>query len=461
MEPNSINFDFTLFESNAVLPSRSHLYRLPMRGLGSADQEALLGYVHRLALAHGVRISHLLASVILPKGTDSKEWQRGIGSRRFLRTVNGYNKYAAEMAQVLSVLTQANALSQGTLTPWQGLFDPSGSGLLHLKKHWCPECIADDLELGVEPTFKLLWAVACITHCPQHQVRLALQCKVCEASQSFVSDAHASGRCDRCANSLGWRADLKDQVRATPCASDLFKMEAVSQMIAIGSEAEKLACPQILSKQLSAIASKSFNGSVLGMAKSLGVHRSGLDAWIRQECKPRFSTLIELCYRLGTTPVELLSDENLPMIFMPRSEITPLGKRNQRLTAAQLNVIEQAIHAVFQSGHCAYRSFKEFALQHNTSAKYLQRRLPQAYDVLVTHLADLRAQRAEMRSVSRDRRAREVVRSLISTGQKCGASVIARNLNAANLSMACPVTRFAVRDELSRLRAGGVTQKNG
>lgn len=311
-----------------VLPSRSDLYRLPIRGLGTAGQEALLGYVHRLARAHGVRVSHLLTSVILPKGTNSKEWQRGISSRKFLRTVNGYNKYAAEMAQVLSMLTQANALSQGTLTHWQGLFDPSGSGLLHLEKHWCPECIADDLELGEEPTFKLLWAVACITHCPQHQARLALQCEACGASQSFVSDAHASGQCDRCASSLGWRIDLNNQAQAIPSPSDLFKVQAVSQMIAIGSEAEKIACPQIFSKQLFAVASTSFNGSILKMANSLGLHRSALDAWIRRECKPRFSVLIELCYRLGATPVELLRDDNLPIIFMSRSEITPLGKRN-------------------------------------------------------------------------------------------------------------------------------------
>lgn len=122
-------------------------------------------------------------------------------------------------------------------------------------------------------------------------------------------------------------------------------------------------------------------------------------------------------------------------------------------------MIEKAVHALVESGHCTHRSFEEFALQHNTSAKYLQRRIPQAYDILVAYLASMRVKRAEIRKSIVDERARKVVQSLISTGQKCSAYAIARSLSAARLSMACPVTRFAVNDELGRVRP--LSQKMG
>jgi hypothetical protein len=449
-----LEFDYNSFDSIVVLPPRSELYCIPIEGIGTPDQEALLDYVHRLALAHGIRVAHLFTEIVLPKASIGKKWRTGCFSRQFPRTMNGYTQFAIEMADVVSGLTKAPGLRDGTFIHWQPLFDPSGSGLLHPKRRWCPECIAGDLSDGRLPIFKLLWTSSCVTHCQHHGIQLISRCLSCGQDQRFASESHAHGRCETCGGSLGWQAGLSGAPALRLGSREHFNVHAVASMIAIGEEkVQWLARPEILSATLKSIVLSEAGGSIYRLAKAIGIGHMALTKWIGQSARPRFSAFIEVCYRLGKCPVQLLEDAHSTQISLFPHELLPLRKMSQKLTQAELCLIERDIRATIEAEGAPYRNAAAFAAKHNTSAKYLRRRLPVAYLQLMDHLRRIRAQRAEARMANLEATARRVASELHRCQRKNTEFEISEALRANQISLGCPRTRRAFKDELKRLRA--------
>lgn len=448
-----LEFDYNSLDSKAVLPPRSELYRIPMEGAGTPDQEALLGYVHRLALAHGIRVAHLLTEFVLPKASVGQKWRTGCFSRHFPRTTNGYTKFAIEMVDVVARLTRASGLKDGTFIHWQPLFDPSGSGLLHSKPRWCPACIADDLSGGRSPIFKLLWTSSCVTHCQHHGIQLSSRCHACGRDQRFASECHALGRCETCGCSLGRQAGEAGCPTLRPGSREYFNVHAVAGLIALGEEASCLARPEVFAEALRSIVLSEAGGSVNRLAKSMGIGRMALTKWISQSAKPRFTVFIEVCYRLGKYPVQLLEQAHSTQSCLFPQELLPLRRASQKLTQAELYLIECAIREAVESEDELYRNADVFAAKHNTSAGYLRRRIPEAYLQLIVHLKRIRARRAEDRMANLEATARRVASELHQFQRKKTELEVNEALRANKISLGCPRTRRAFKDELKRLRA--------
>lgn len=446
------DLDFEFGDLSDTLPPRSVLYSLPIIGVGTAEQESLLGYMSRLARAHRVSVFDLLTKVVLPSSEISEKWSTGNYPRHFPRTANGYNLFASKFANALSRLTQVRDLHFGTFQRWQPLFDPSGSGLLHRTKHWCPECIADDLSAGREPNFKLLWSSVSVTHCHHHGVALVDRCNSCHADMRVLSETSAFGRCGHCGLSLGWSVGSSIANRMKVGSREHFKSHAVGEMVAFSAGVIDLVHPQLLSSRLACIVESSFGGSVNRMATSIGIGHMALSKWINQSARPRFSALVEVCYRLGVRPIQLLSSHKPEEPVAITYDAAALRKPSKNLTVLQLESIEREIFKLVEQRTCSFRSMREFAASHNTSTTYLARRIPVANAQLAYLLRELRAQRAALRLAKRELDARKVAEAFYRAKRPFKESEIYVALRERGLFLGCPVTRSAFHDEWVRLQ---------
>lgn len=447
---HNLNVEFG--DLSDTLPPRSVLYSLPIIGVGTAEQESLLGYMSRLARAHRVSVFDLLTMVVLPSAEIGEKWTAGNYPRHFPRTANGYNLFAIEFANTLSRLTQVRNLHCGTFQRWQPLFDPSGSGLLHKTKHWCPECVADDLSAGREPNFKLLWSSVCVTHCHQHGVALVDRCKSCHADLRVLSETSAFGRCSDCGLSLGWSVGSSKANRMKIGSRERFKSHSVGEMVAFSDGLIDLVQPQLLSSRLASIVESIFGGSVNRMATCIGIGHMPLSRWINQSARPRFGALVEVCYRLGVTPIQLLTSHKTENQLAITHDAAALRKPSKKLTALQLEAIEHEIFELVEQGTCSYRTMREFAARHNVSTAYLARRIPAANAQLAHLLRELRAQRAALRLATREVDARKVAVAFYRAQRPFKETEIYAALRDQGLFLGCPMTRRAFHEEWMRLQ---------
>jgi len=444
------DFNFDLFEDESILPQRSKLYHLLMEGRGTGQQESLLDYVHRLALAHRLRVMDLLSTLVIPETSIHVGDYRLRFSKKHSRTINGYGKYARELSEALSTLTGVSALEVGTFIPWQTLFDPQAGGLLYPKRRWCPTCIDDADRDGRPIIIPLLWSVRCVSHCHVHLSALVDCCASCGAQPKYISETMAIGRCEKCGHSLGLRAGLLE-ANEPISLRERFAVEAISEMIALGGAAVDFGRPELLASILKEVAKATSDGSVFTLAKKLRVGPHTLAGWVNLDSRPRLDAFIEVCYRIGHSPIDLLSGKALGQGLVLRPGAPPEPRRLHRLSMLQVAAIEAEISQVIQS-ETAFMDANSLAIKHNTSVGFLKYRLPQAYAKLTAHRKRTQAKLHEASLAERSAKARKVVRELFSHGTHVPISRLKVALKQAKLNYTCPHVQTAAKSELSLLR---------
>lgn len=440
-----------LFENDDLpLQARSKLYCLPLLDDGDGAQESLLNYVHRLAREHQLRVMDLLVKVVLPETGVSVSRGRFAFARADSRTVNGYGKYAEELATALKRLTLNDQLDRATFLPWRNLFDAKGAGLLHTTRKWCPDCVAEASDSGRPITSLLLWSCLSVTHCHIHLCPLQEACARCSATQYPLAESVAYGRCLACGASLGWRSALLS--KSQPDVRQQFILRSVLEMLAQPPDTSRsLASPQEWTKVLSRVVDVSQCGSLKKLARALHVGENLLIDWSRQAKRPRLDSLLEVCYRLGTTPVSLLSGQANQSPPSLKSGSLPLKRPTYRLSVQQLQVVEKEIERLTQSP-TSYVNLTKFAAMHNTSVGHLKYRIPDACRKLLDHRIKVREALAHQKLQRQMEIARKVARELCATRTQFPRARLAEALLAAGTCIRNPEVRYAAYDEIDRLR---------
>jgi DNA-binding phage protein len=440
-----------LFETDALPPqARSKLYCLPLLDDGGGAQESLLNYVHRLAREHQLRVMDLLVKVVLPETSVTVHHGRFRFARSDSRTVNGYGKYAEELTSALKRLTLNDQLDRATFLPWRNLFDGKGAGLLHTTRKWCPDCVAEASESARPITSLLLWSCASVTHCHVHLCPLQDACAKCGASQFPLAESTAYGRCQACGATLGWRSGLLTTSR--PDERQRFVLRSVLQMLEQEPQVSRsLADSQTLSHALRGVVDAHQFTSMQKLAKDLHLGHKVLHDWANMTRRPRFDTLLEVCYRLGTTPVELLSGESSQLTPALKPGSLPLKRPTHKLSAQQLKVIESEIEALTQHQN-QYVNLAHFAAAHDTSVGHLMYRIPDACKRLLEHRTKVRELLAQQKLQRHLAIARSVARELCAARTQFPRRRLAEALHAAGTSIRNPVVRYAAYDEIERIR---------
>ena len=138
-------------------PPRSRLYSLEPIGIGTPEVESVSSYLNRLAQAHCVTVSALIAHELLPHiGTPapararqavppSRGGLRGLG-QPLAQRIYGLGRTAATWVDGLEVVTGRRDLRFLTLLAWRDVL-PDRHVFSPLLR-WCPACFDERVTTG-------------------------------------------------------------------------------------------------------------------------------------------------------------------------------------------------------------------------------------------------------------------------------------------------------------------------
>jgi len=440
---------YDLFANYVDIPPRSRLYRLTPEGRGTCRQESLLSYLHRLARAHNLAPIDLVTHCIVPECNIKSAQSASSFSRLYVRTSNGYAKYAQELARTLTALTLADNLEDGTFLHWLPLLDPHGGGLLHSLHRWCPSCLAEASDTGEAVGYDLLWSCGVVSHCAIHLTSLVSECPACGARQPFLSQSSSYGRCHACRGLLGRRGGLWDAGTITP--QERFNLDAVAAMVSLGAEAKRLASPRALATALGGLAKAYFDGVIARFEEALGIPKT-LSAWINGAARPRLSTLIEVCFRIGVPPTDLLSPDFEPRMHGGKFRWGARRPARGLIEMTDLRRIElrRFVDDLIRADR--HVTIKDAVAEIGMTVGAFKYHVPEAFDKLAAHAATMRARRTKARFDAYCDEAVNITRRLFSESTHVPRRRLDRALGEAGLTIRNPLVRKAAFAELRRLR---------
>lgn len=433
------------------IPARSRLYNLPLASTGpQSDLESLLSYLHRLARRHQVKIKDLMVKVVLPETSIQGVPCSYRFTAEYARSINGYGKYSSELHRALTALTQVSDLARSTFLSWRRLFDGKGAGLLHPTRRWCPSCIAEGSSSSDDGfATPLLWACTVVTHCPVHGCQLVDACLKCGAKQAQISDGFTFGRCGACGGFLGWRSSLFESDGLSE--RQLFVTKAVRQIIAANGSLAGFAKPENFAAGLRHIAAQTHHGVVTHLARAIQIDYKVVSQWTQLAKRPRFDSFIEICYRVGVMPLDLLQCSTAAPTPQLRAGSQPLKRPFHKLTAEQLQEARASIRRLLESED-DFVSAKQFAAEIGTSVGHLRYQLHEEYRQLVEHRLRLKAAATQRNLAAKFETVRLVVRDLAQEGRHVPARKLSNALTERGISVLCPHVREVAKDELRKVR---------
>lgn len=437
-------------DDETQIPPRSRLYHLRLEGLGEYQQEALLGYLHRVAHAHTVPIIALLKAEVFGR-TDIRTAPFATGfAKKYSKTINGYGKYAEQMSEVMGELTLNRDLRSGTFLHWSDLFDGKGTGVLHPMRRWCADCLYGDRDGGQPCVQRLVWASYPVSHCPKHWTPLSSECPACGKPQLFISDAIALGRCCHCGGFLGTKEGLWDCPTST--AKEKFMTESIARMVSIGPTAASLATLERFVGQLKAFSSRVVGGSISKLEREIGFRKGSISKWTTEGCRPQFDQFLELCFRINVSPIDLLSGtwaESAETQAVQRMPV-PVRQHHKVLAEIELAALRSDVERLVQQ-NSVYEDAVVVAARHGITMASFKNRYGDLYKKVSEHRTRTRALMRAQRIERQREMTLEVVRQLHRDSARLSRAMIETGMRAAGMTLADPGLRSVAFAERARL----------
>jgi transcriptional regulator with XRE-family HTH domain len=298
------------------LPPRSRLYSLVPIGVGTPMVECLTSYINRLAWLYRISPRVLVAEEIIPQLSKSYYFQ---SSPRALSafchqeaiSVNSFGETAVDWSATIEELTQQAGLQKLTLGEW-------ASGipfrrLLRVAPVWCPVCYAEWQEKKLPIYQPLIWMLQIVTSCTLHRRRLEEQCNHCQKRQSILPSKAPPGRCTQCGTWLGISVQAAEELEIDE--EELVWQDWVVKTIEelrTGSVASAGNSWERISINLAACLGA--KGEAAKFSRLMGVSKTLISKWQHFEMTPSFQKVLEICYAINISPLQLMSD--------------PIGMRN-------------------------------------------------------------------------------------------------------------------------------------
>jgi len=180
------------------------LFPVLLQGAGSAEIESFASYLHRLAHVHGIYVGELLKFSY--KYAIRESMIQNIHPLPHYITVPELiraEKITSMLVDLFQQLTDQK-LEGSVLWFFENCLGRSNGEIVDGFR-WCPECIAEMLNVGDEAYFKLIWHLTAINTCPIHRTPLIQNCEFCGCSQTSYIKNRTVGFCQDCGKSLSNR----------------------------------------------------------------------------------------------------------------------------------------------------------------------------------------------------------------------------------------------------------------
>jgi len=293
--------------------------------------ESLLSWFIRLAREHAVSPRALLKDAI-------GQYVPGIASlcyasfyRRHAATVNGLGRYAALFAGALAELSGTTGLRQHTLLPWRPVLATQGSPLISPTQRWCPHCLADMIDSGVDPYRPLLWSVRIVEICPLHKLALQRLCPHCGVLQPVIPRWPDIVYCDTCRRSLHWRESVAPRGQCSESVTNdrLWYAHAVADLLRCGSTLGGNNAIERLMFFLDKVVQSIASGNRAEICRQTGFPTRALNKWMIGKNRPSLSSLLRLLRALECWPSEAFLGG--PQIDVPRRVMVPRAPDARRI----------------------------------------------------------------------------------------------------------------------------------
>jgi hypothetical protein len=319
-------------------PPRSRLYSLEPIGIGTPEVESLSSYLNRLAQAHCVTVTTLIAHELLPHvgpsaparahraAPPSRGGLRGLG-QLLARRLYGLGRTAATWVDGLEAVTGRCDLRFLTLLTWRQIL-PDRHVFAPVFR-WCPVCFDAWVTTGYPLYDPLLWKLKPITTCIRHQRRLRSRCRACQQPLTTFSGRSRPGYCSRCGAWLGTAggADLEPDERLSE-EDWPWQRWVVTTLGELLHVAPRLASPpptETVARAMTAYKASHTAAGRPSLRDTLGTPRKRVGKWSRGEARIQLDLLLTFCFHAGLSLVQFLTE--LPSAPPPPAETTSPSMR--------------------------------------------------------------------------------------------------------------------------------------
>jgi methylphosphotriester-DNA--protein-cysteine methyltransferase len=303
-----------------TIPLRSRLYHLKPINVGTSYVESLTSYFCRLASAHCVSTASLYQLELDPRlqkiqAGESQSQLSHKTSRYSLiysaRPVNGPSATAKAWVHALEELTLRRDLRFLTALPWGSAV--SFQALLRQSRAWCPRCYEDwrrEDEVIYEP---LIWMFDSITICLYHKQRLEKVCPYCKRIPQFITGNSRLGYCSRCQNWLGASENVEtlSLINLSPEEQDyqIWLANTLEEWIRVAQVLPFPPTRESVTRTISNCINNIVGGNAQAFARLVGVDT--VYGWQTGECIPAFDCLLRICFVIGVSLTEFLTNQQL------------------------------------------------------------------------------------------------------------------------------------------------------
>lgn len=288
---------------------RSTLFNLAPLGVGTPYVESLCSYIARLAIAHCLTVSILIADIIsntMGKLSLSAYLSTG-GSRLYQRvaTFHGQSQTTMALVAALESLTCRNDLIHMTFLPWHDFFD--GRGLFRKYRAWCPECLEtwkDEQTAIYEP---LLWAVGLISICPEHYCNLTEACPACNRVSYALTPSIRPGYCPKCHAWLGRHARHESGLCNLSQFQD-WTIESVKFILSAASTLHFSPSKHFVNNVIKKYIQENYKNSVRAFAQAAGFQKGTVNRWRSDQVLPTLENLLRISFMSRTPLSDLLKE---------------------------------------------------------------------------------------------------------------------------------------------------------
>lgn len=338
------------------LPARSRLYHLEPIGIGTPYVESLTSYIARLAEAHCVTPKNLITKEILPSHS-----QNGPVLNYYYRmnkfwienslSLNGVGQIAKQWVEMLEPFTSCDKLHLLTMLTWSEVIGVNK--LLRRSKAWCPACYEEWKEVGRAIYEPLQWALVSVDICATHKQSLVTLCPVCREALPFLNQITRPGYCSHCGAWLGHAKGLQITEIVSENADEIkwqyWVVEVVGELL---SHVGLISPPskEQIALVMSGYVTQFSKGNISALARFVNITIQQLWAYVRGTDVPYFDSLLRMCYKLSTTPLEFLTVRTISSRSVPRfveDDLPTIHSSKRKLVSVDdIQRMQQALEAV-------------------------------------------------------------------------------------------------------------------
>lgn len=294
------------FSISEFLSTRSILYNLEPKNIGTPYTESLTSYIARIAQAHHISVGKLLKSVIEPHLEHvylKAELSKG-NNKNTVQYINENNLVTLDYVRTLDKITGRTDLIYLTLLNWQGIFNRNIVGEY---KKWCPICFEEMKENDTAVYEPLLWIINAINKCDIHKVKLEEFCSKCNKRMPHLHSQVIVGYCQYCGQWLGSSTGKSSPLNE----SEHFIIKNYKLLIENAPKMKNFPSNQFIKLFLLQMQKELNLSSMQQIATKLKFKPGTVYNWFYDFCKASQYSLLKIAFELNTTIFQMIYDKDI------------------------------------------------------------------------------------------------------------------------------------------------------